>query len=874
MKTQTRERVPKCSTLSGANLRAFEREKLIEISAKLTQHFADLGKLLDEIVALAAEALDCNRITVWLREGDRERIVLRAAAYETHRPWIGEHFYLFGEDIPGVVAQTGIQVRVQSGKDHPQWIGKYDHHKLIHAEPPGGVPLMVVPLKVREQVIGVIKLSRPNPRKDRPDHCFNEFDENFALALANHMAILVENARLWDVQKGISNGMKALIEALNETDVNRLMTLIPQKISEIFDAAAASLFILDEKSGNFYLQGTSSEQLVPLVGKCCYLPGEGVTGWVAKTARAVRLFDISSENELNSIDANLQWAHKYAEIDLPGHVMMVPLTFRHKTGTFGVLRAVRTLDEKPFTQKDEDIMRTLANNLATSIEYRRLKQREPDINILDDLIAHNLDVRSFAAPRNKLVVYFSIIRQMLQILRRDSGASFLESALATRNRIMKKQKPLPPTFEKVTLLANLIALWRRLDDLKTFNEIGQTLLSELRMDEMLKKAIDIASKLLMCENITVWIKNEEKNRIELQAARGVNLRSHDHLLFYKINEGLTGRVMATGEIIRSAEPRKLPGWVGKYNTSHWGHSEEPGTIPIIIIPLRSRQEIIGVIRFAKPKRNIDRPDSAFNETDERLALMVCQQIGLALEAQRMFDAQQKALEEKNKKNSLAAIGELARGAAHELCNPLSAIKGIIEHLIENAPPGDERLSDFQVIKDSIQTSIQIVNGLRQFARLNSLNVQKVEINKNLDTALRMIQAKEDISNVQIVKKYSPSLPPVPGDPDQLRQVFTNIITNSIQSMSHGGWLTLETDYKKENDLLNIRISDTGIGMSEEERIHALNPFFTTKAERGGSGLGLPICYGIIQQHHGKLYLVSARGKGTTVTVQLPAKEKK
>lgn len=874
MKTQVQEKVPKDSSLSGENLRAFEREKLIEISAKLTQHFADLGKLLDEIVALAAEALDCNRITVWLREGNRERIVLRAAAYETHRPWIAEHFYKFGEDIPGVVAQSGVPVRVRKGRDHPQWIGKYDQDKSIHSEPPGSVPLMVMPLKVRKRVIGVIKLSRPNPRQDRPDHCFNEFDENFALALANHMAILVENAWLWEVQKGVSTGMKALIEALNETDVNRLMTLIPQKISEIFDAAAASLFLLDEKSGNFYLQGTSSVRLIPLVGKCFYKPGEGVTGWVAKTARTIRLFDISSETERLSIDRSLKWVHKYGEIDRPGHVMMIPLTYRDKPGTFGVLRAVRTLAEKPFTQKDEDIMRALANNLATSIEHRRLKQREPDINILDDLISKNLDVNSFSVPKNKFMVFSSIIHQILHILRKDSGASFLESALVTRNRIAKKQKPTSTTFEKVTMLAYLINIWRRLDDLKTFNEIGQTLLSELRMDEMLKKAIDIASKLLMCENITVWLKNEEKNRIELQASKGIKTHFHDHPLYYKINEGLTGKVMATGEMIRSSEPRKLPGWLGKYNTVRWGHPEKPGTIPIMIVPLRSRQEIIGVIRFAKPKPNIDRPDHAFNETDERLAQMVCQQISLALEAQRMFEAQQKALEEKNKKNSLAAIGELARGAAHELCNPLAAVKGIIEDLIENTSPGDERQKDFQVIKDSIQQSIQIVNGLRQFARLSALNIQKVQINKHLETALRMSQAKENRKNLKVVKKFSPILPSVHGDPDQLRQVFTNIITNSIEAMPNGGRLMLETTFKKDCDNLNILISDTGTGMSENERIHALNPFFTTKAERGGSGLGLPICYGIIQQHHGKISVQSARGKGTTVNIQLPVKERK
>lgn len=862
------------TSLDREKLRIFEREKLVEISAKLTEHFTDLGKLLDEIVALAAEAIDCNRITVWLSEEDKEQIVLRAAAFEAHRPWIGEHYYKYGEDLPGVVAKTGKPVCVKQGKDHPAWIGKYDQVKSIHEEDPGSVPLMVMPMKVRERVIGVIKLSRPNPRDDRLDGCFNQYDEHFAMALSNHIAILVENAGLWEIQKGISEGMKAIIEALNETDIDKLIASIPVKISQIFKATASSIFILEEKSGNFFLQGTSSTELETDVGKAFYLPGEGLTGWVGKTGRSVRLFDISSRPETEKIDSNIKWARKHVEVEYPTRFMAVPLCLQENHRAFGVIRAVRTKGERPFTQQDEDILQALARNLATSIEHRRLKQREADIAIFDALKLTDLNVQTKLSRKENWKLQLNMSKQLMRLLFTDRDSSFFKAALFfTKQSFSKKESRTPPMLYAI-YFATVLATWTRLREMETFNKIGQTLLSELGLNEMLKKAIDIASQMLMCKQISVWLKDETGKKIILRAnLNGLLRKIGTEPLFYQVGEGLTGGVAASGNFVRAKEARLEPGWLGKYNTGKWGHPEEPGSIPLMIIPLRTSREIVGVVRFTKPKRTIERHDGCFNETDERLAQAICQQISLAMEAQKLFEERQVAQEENAKRNRLAAIGELARGAAHELCNPLAAIKGITEELIKTTPGEDEKLEDLIVIQDSVNQSIRIVNGLRQFARLAIPSFEKISLNKEIDKAIKMVIVQENVPVLSIKKNYALDLPMIDADPSQLRQVFINILSNSIQAMPQGGRIVIETAWEKQSKAVTIKFSDSGLGMNGSELFSAMNPFFTTKAEKGGSGLGLAICYGIIQQHQGNIRLDSSPGEGTDVIMTLPLRGK-
>lgn len=229
--------------------------------------------------------------------------------------------------------------------------------------------------------------------------------------------------------------------------------------------------------------------------------------------------------------------------------------------------------------------------------------------------------------------------------------------------------------------------------------------------------------------------------------------------------------------------------------------------------------------------------------------------------------QQEAIRERDR---LAIVGQMAAGMAHELKNPLTAIKGFAQIISEKSI--DQGLSEYlQIMVGEIDRMNQVIQNFLQLARPNSLNFKKMSINNIIKEMVPMIEPQALMGDIQFDVIMDTTLPPVFIDPSQLKQVLLNLTQNALESMDNHGSLRVETKYIPTAQEVRLDVCDTGCGIPAE-RIKDLGmPFFTTKA--AGTGLGLSITLSIIHRHQGRVGIQSQEGQGTTFSVFLPvAKE--
>jgi two-component system NtrC family sensor kinase len=260
--------------------------------------------------------------------------------------------------------------------------------------------------------------------------------------------------------------------------------------------------------------------------------------------------------------------------------------------------------------------------------------------------------------------------------------------------------------------------------------------------------------------------------------------------------------------------------------------------------------------------------------DEKMCLphMIekCRQTSLELQrTNRKLAAAQEQLVHSEK---LAAMGQLAAGVAHEINNPLGTVL-IYGHLLEDQLQEDDpRKDDAKVIVGETERCRKIVSGLLNFARQSKLNLAKASVRKLLEETTREAEAQFPDHSIKIVYKVNPDLPRIELDPDQIKQVFLNIIVNAMEAMPKGGTLTLEARTSMDGKTMRIALSDTGSGITKEDQSRLFLPFFTTKPIGKGTGLGLAIAYGIVKMHRGGIEVYSELGRGTTFTLSLPMKQ--
>jgi signal transduction histidine kinase/tetratricopeptide (TPR) repeat protein len=286
-----------------------------------------------------------------------------------------------------------------------------------------------------------------------------------------------------------------------------------------------------------------------------------------------------------------------------------------------------------------------------------------------------------------------------------------------------------------------------------------------------------------------------------------------------------------------------------------------------------------------------------------------------MEIQQQKDRLEKTLKELKlahtqivQSEKMASLGELTAGIAHEINNPInfvyagvdglrSSLEGLLDVLDKYAQLDDaDSIAEIKTVLDDVKDlkqqlyfdetqdnvfevvnaikegatrTAEIVKGLRSFSRLDETELKQADIHDGMDNTLVLLNSKIERDRITVIKDYDSSVPEIECFPGQLNQVFMNILGNAIDSIIDKGTVTIET--KNFESEVQVKIKDTGKGMSEEVKAKIFQPFFTTKGLGEGTGLGLSITFGIIDKHGGKITVDSAPGKGTTFTILIPKK---
>lgn len=221
---------------------------------------------------------------------------------------------------------------------------------------------------------------------------------------------------------------------------------------------------------------------------------------------------------------------------------------------------------------------------------------------------------------------------------------------------------------------------------------------------------------------------------------------------------------------------------------------------------------------------------------------------------------------------LASLGRMAAGVAHEINSPLTGIVTFGYLLQKKFPPGTQEREDIDVIIDQANRCSNIIKGLLGFARASAAEKAATNINDVLHSSLNIVRNKADFFNIKLITDFDPSLARVKADASQLQQVFLNMIMNAADAVEGKGTITITTRNISDNsnNLVEIEFRDTGSGIHDENVEKLFEPFFTTKPVGKGTGLGLAVSHGIIQEHGGKVFVKTKLGEGTSFFIRLPA----
>jgi two-component system NtrC family sensor kinase len=268
--------------------------------------------------------------------------------------------------------------------------------------------------------------------------------------------------------------------------------------------------------------------------------------------------------------------------------------------------------------------------------------------------------------------------------------------------------------------------------------------------------------------------------------------------------------------------------------------------------LDAKVEIISSDELGKLAYMFNKMASALKERDERLEEYTKSKI---MESER-----------------LAIIGQLAAGVAHELNNPLQGIVTYSHLLLETMPNEEWSRGNLEKIVTQANRCRDIVRGLLDFSRQRKPNKTLYDVNKVLRECVSLLESQALFHNIQIKEALDPKLPMTVIDPSQIERVFMNIIINAAEAMDVKGQLALTTRFDPAERFIEVKITDTGPGITRENLGRIFSPFFTTKDAGHGVGLGLAISYGIIREHKGTILVESEAGKGTTFIIRMPVTE--
>ncbi|MFH1625918.1 MAG: ATP-binding protein, partial [Pseudomonadota bacterium] len=390
-------------------------------------------------------------------------------------------------------------------------------------------------------------------------------------------------------------------------------------------------------------------------------------------------------------------------------------------------------------------------------------------------------------------------------------------------------------------------------------ELSKAMISIVEREPLLAKLMNGTTETMGVESASILLLDQEKGIYCLQSSMGLDevdeekfgLMSDDPLVRWLRDRR---KAIVGEELERISHRRGIPAIIGRL---HDMESE-------VCIPLITRQKLIGLFNMGKKMNG-----TMFSHEDLDLLETLGNQAAIAVENARLYEDLKKSEARMRRADRLAALGTLTAGLAHEIRNPLVAIKTFTQLLPERFDDAEFRDHFLKVTSGEVDRICSLVNELLEFSRPSEPNLAEEDINDVAEKMLLLIENEAKKKTIKMSREYGKDMPPVMIDKEQIKQVLLNLLLNAVDATPENGTISLETRLLRNDysDYVQMEVRDTGTGIPKDDLEHIFTPFFTTK--HGGSGLGLPVSYRIVQEHRGYIEVESTVGEGSSFYVILP-----
>jgi signal transduction histidine kinase len=419
----------------------------------------------------------------------------------------------------------------------------------------------------------------------------------------------------------------------------------------------------------------------------------------------------------------------------------------------------------------------------------------------------------------------------------------------------------------------------RARNLGLIHEVVQQVVGLTDPREVAEITSDLLARYFAYELCAVFIA-DEKGNLTIVGFGGTSqnvVRRAMKSFEYPVRGGITGHVFETGEstmvndVLRDDRYRAIKGW-------------QAGSE--MCVAIRDGDKVLGIVDVESSAHH------AFSHNDlialeslagilagvvtsadqyQRLQLTINQLRNMQVELRARMEAQRSAENRLVQAAKLAAVGEMAAGIAHELNNPLTSVTGFVELALDSLSEDNQVRQDLEIVMREAMRARDVVRRLLDFARQGESTRARASLNEVIEDVVALSRHLIHTSGVDLKLELEASLPWVLVDPNQMKQVLLNLVHNALQAMPSGGEMRIlsHSAFRAGRDWIVISVCDTGVGIPQTEQARIFEPFYTTKGDQGGTGLGLSVTYGIITDHGGLIEVQSEPGAGSKFTVWLP-----
>jgi signal transduction histidine kinase len=392
-----------------------------------------------------------------------------------------------------------------------------------------------------------------------------------------------------------------------------------------------------------------------------------------------------------------------------------------------------------------------------------------------------------------------------------------------------------------------------------FREISKVVHSSVELNEVLELVVWKATEILKARGALLRILNLDTNELELNTSYGLSQAylSKGPVTKKELIRDLSGK--KTAIIIKDVihDPR----------VQYPEEAVREGIQAMVDLPLRFRDDNLGVLRIF-----FDTVQE-FSKEEIKFLVSLAEQCVCAIDRARFIKAQHnKYAQLALQTEKLSALGRLAAGVAHEINNPLAAILLYTSNLHKKASEDGHFKEGLGIIMRETKRCKEIIQGLLEFSRAKEPSKSMTGVNMIIERSIGILENEFRLRYIDIHKKLSDQIPRILLDGNQIEQVFVNLLLNAAHAIDNKGIIVVESLTDAEHKHVIVHFSDNGPGIPPENLSKIFDPFFSTKTS--GSGLGLAVSYGIIQNHQGELAVKNLPEKGCRFTVRLPILQEK